>query len=103
MSAVEIYDLSQKRDFFNAVSNKPAYLVHNLRNGTASLGPSCLRHNAKSAVHVTALHNRDERSRLLFGQVLLANRFLRTRFFADVDNGETRIIHSVVTGVGEPG
>src|SRR5438874_5102318 len=94
VAAVEVYDLTEYRYFGHAVGNLCADVADSLVNRAAALGAACLRHNAKRAVHVAALHDRDERGCLLRRELLIANRRLRSRFLIDVHDRETRIVHS---------
>src|ERR1700686_2647272 len=106
MTAVQVYDLSKESDFFHAARDQIACFAHNFRNGTTALGATRLRHDAKSAMHVAALHNRNKGGRLLGHELLLANSRLRSRFRCNIDNPEmigadrkSRIVHRSVAGV----
>ena len=55
-------------------------------------------------MHVAALHDRDERRRLFFLELLFPNCFLGPWLLADVDDGILRIVHPAlaVARVGDP-
>src|SRR5438094_3342215 len=70
---IKIHDLSKQRDLLNTPRNEITYFAHDFVNGTASLRTARLRHDAKCALHVASLHNRNERCRFLRSELLLAN------------------------------
>ena len=86
VASVEINDLSEKGDFFDAVSDKRANFSDDFVDRAALLRTARLRHNTKGAMHVAALHDRDERRRLFRRERLLMNRRLRTDLFLNIDN-----------------
>src|SRR5258708_6124929 len=54
------HDLSEQGDLFDAVRYQPFNLLDNLRNGPAAFRAARVRHDAKRAIHLAALHNADE-------------------------------------------
>src|SRR5438046_7222840 len=93
MATVEIHDLPQQRDFFDAARYQIAHFGHDLANGPAAFSSTRLRHDAESAVHIASLHDRDKSRGLPKPQLLVANRRLRTGFFLNIDDRKSQIIH----------
>jgi hypothetical protein len=77
--------------------------VDDLGDGSAAFGAAGLRDDAKSAMHIAALHDGNERGRLFRFQFLFADCFLGAGFLCDIDNRETRIVYAPVAGIGDPG
>src|ERR1700726_3330055 len=86
VTAIQVDDLSEESAFFHAARDQIACFAHNFPNGTTALGATRLRHDAKSAMHVAALHNRNKRGRLLGREFLFANSRLRSRFLCNIYN-----------------
>src|SRR6266699_2407783 len=103
VAAVQVHDLPEQRNFLHSTRDQVAHFAHDLINRTAALRATRLRDDAKRAVHVASLHDRDKGGRLPRRELLLANCFLRARLFGDVDDRETWIVHSAVAGVGDSG
>ena len=78
---------------FTPLPNEFTHFAHNLVDRAAALRAARLRHDAESAMHVAALHDRNESRRLARRDLVLADRFLRTGFLFDVDDREARIVH----------
>ena len=103
VAAIEVHDLAEKRHFLHAMRDERANFGDDLVNGAAALGAARPRHDAKGAMHVAALHDGNERRRLLRRERLIANRRLRTGFFFHVDNGETQIVHAIQAALNDRG
>jgi hypothetical protein len=86
VATVEINDLSEKRDFFDAARNEIAHFAYNFVDRTAAFRAARLRNDAKSAVHVASLHDRDKRRGLPRRKLLVADRRLRPCLLRDIDN-----------------
>src|SRR6266853_1450993 len=56
-SAVAGHDLSEQGDLFDAVCHKAFNLFDNLRDGPAAFRAARVRHDAKRAIHLAALHD----------------------------------------------
>src|SRR3984893_15549727 len=76
-TAIKIHDLPEQGDLLDSLCDERAHFAHNLGNGAAALRSSRLRDDAKSAMHVAALHDGNEGRRLFGPESLFANRFLR--------------------------
>src|ERR1700736_3449809 len=81
MAAVQIHDLPKQRDFLYSAGNEIACFADDFFDRAAALGAARLRNDAKSAMHVAPLHDRDERGCLLRHELLIANRRLRSHLF----------------------
>ena len=86
VTAVEVYDLTEQGHFFYAARNKLADFGEDLLDCAAPLSAARLGHDAKCAMHVASLHDRDKRGRLFRHQLLMPNGGLRAGFFVDVDD-----------------
>src|SRR5437763_7537337 len=71
--SIKIHDLPEQCDFFHTARDQFAHLVYDFVDSAAAFGPARPRHDTKRAMHVAALHDRDERGRLLRSERLLAN------------------------------
>src|ERR1700730_2895288 len=96
VTAIKIHDLPEQGDLLDSLCDERAHFAHNLGNRAAAFRSACLRHNAKSTMHVAALHDGNEGRRLLWSERLFANRFLRPNFFCDIDNRKSRIVHATI-------
>ena len=61
VSTIQIHYLTQQGNLLNAFARQVPNLIDNIFNRATPLCTSRLRHDAKRAVHVAALHNRNER------------------------------------------
>src|SRR6478609_6635185 len=80
MPAVEVHDLAKKRDLFYTARDQLSNFANNFVDRTTALPAARPRHNAKCAMHVAALHDRNERGRLPRFQFVVANRRGRPGF-----------------------
>src|SRR2546423_9635685 len=79
--AIQIHDLTQKRDFFHSARDESSYFAYDFVDRTAALRTARPGHDAKGAMHVAPLHDRNKRGRLPLLQLVIANRFGRAEFF----------------------
>src|SRR6476620_93581 len=93
MPTVEVHDLAQECHFFYSVLDQPAHLPNDLRDGSAALCATRARHDAKSAMHVAALHDGNEGGRLPCPQRMFPDRFLRAALLLRVDDREPGVVH----------
>src|SRR5438105_15747012 len=77
VTAVQIHNLSEQSDFFYTACDEIAHFALNLVDLTAALRATRLRDNAKGAMHVASLHDRDKSGSLLRRELLVANRRFR--------------------------
>ena len=96
MATVQIHDLAEERDFLHSASHELANLAHDLRDASAALGSARARHNAKCAVHIAALHDGNEGRGLLILEFVIPDRFLRSGFFGNIDNGKANVVHCAI-------
>src|ERR1044072_5545184 len=96
VTAIQVYDLPEKGDFFHTMRDQVAHLSHDLIDGTASFCAARLRDDAKGAMHVAALHDGDERNGLPRHQLLITNRRLRAWFVRNIDDRRTQIIYRAI-------
>ena len=101
MPAIEIHDLAEQGYFLDSFGNERANFGDDFGDGAAALGSTRARHNAKGAVHVAALHDRNEGGRLFRRERLISNGRLRTGFFSHIDNGTTQIVHSIEAALSD--
>ena len=99
---VEIHDLPKERHLFHLALDQFAHFPDDLRDRPAALGTASPRHDAKSAMHVAALHDGDEGRRLARSQGVFADRFLRADFLRRVDDRKARVVHRAA-GITDPG
>src|SRR3984893_16974515 len=92
VTAVKINDLTEQRNFLHTVSHQLLHFPHDLRDRSAAFGSARLRHDTEGAMHVASLHDGNESGRLFCGEFLFANRFLRTGFFINIDDGKSWIV-----------
>ncbi len=92
MAAVEIDDLAEERDFFHPLRDERPDLGHDLRDGARTFRTARARHDAESAVHVAALHDRDEGGNLFRREQMIPDRVLRTGLLRDIDNPARRLL-----------
>src|SRR6516165_3210126 len=93
VAPVQVDDLAQQSDFLNAACDQRTHLIDDLLERSAPLRATCGRNNAESAVHVAALHDRDEGSDLAEGEQMIANGSLRILFIAYVNDGKPKVVH----------
>src|SRR6476620_7859831 len=98
---IEVHDLAQECHFFYSVIDQSAHFPNDLCNSSAALGAACPRHDAKSAMHVAALHDGNEGGRLPRPQRMFPDRFLRATLLLRVDDRETGVVHGA-TGLSHP-
>ena len=103
VTAIQIHDLAEKGYFLDSIGDERANFGDDFGNGAAALGTARPRHDAKGAMHVASLHDRDERRRLFRRERLISNGRLRTDFFFHIDNGKTQIFHSIQAALDDPG
>src|SRR5439155_20011679 len=101
--AVQIHNLSEQRDFLHSARHQIAYFAHDLIYRTTTLRSARLRDDAKCAMHIASLHDRNESGRLASCKLLLANCLLRAGFLRNINNREARVIHSAVAGIDDFG
>ncbi len=92
VAAVKVHDLPEQRDFFHAALHQSAHLLHDFRNGPRAFHAARGGNDAERAVHVAALHDRDEGRGLPLAQRVLANFVLRIRLLAGIDDGEALVV-----------
>ena len=98
---VEVHDLAQERHFFYSVRDKLAHFAHDFCDRAAALGAARPRHDAKSAMHVAALHDGNKGRRLPRPQRVIADRFLRAALLLGVADREAGVVHGA-TGLTHP-
>ena len=96
VASVKIDDLAEEGDFLAAASDQFAHFADNAADAAAAFGAARVGHDAESAAHVAALHDRDEGARRDGGMV--ADGFLRAGFLVGVDDGETQVVHGRLVG-----
>ncbi len=86
MPPVEIHDLPEQRDFLHALPHERLDLGDDFRDGPGPFRPARARDDAEGAVHVAALHDRDERADLVRREEMIADRVLRAGLLGDIDD-----------------
>src|SRR5690242_13008450 len=85
VAAVEVYDLTQQCHLFHPALDQLTHFANDLSNRPASFRSTGPRDDAKSAVHIAALHDGNKRRRLLRSEGVVTDRLLRASFFRGVD------------------
>src|SRR4051794_7043290 len=70
MASVEVHDLAEQSNFLHSLRNQGADFIDNLVDRATALCTARLRDDAEGAMHIAALHDRDERRGLLRGELL---------------------------------
>src|SRR2546423_3580709 len=86
VATVQVHDLAEERHFLHAARDETANFAHNFLNRSAPLRAAGPRDDAKGAMHIAALHDRDERGRLPLFQFVVANRFGGAAFLLRIAN-----------------
>ena len=93
--AVKIHDLPEQRDLLRRPrATRPAHFPYDFGNRARPLGPPPRRgHDAERAVHVAALHDRDESRGLPIAQRMLANEgLLRRGLLVGIDDRRAPLV-----------
>ena len=92
MAAVEVDDLTEECDLLHAAIREGSDFVGDFLNRPSTLLAARLRHNAKRAVHVAALHDRNKCRDLALFDLLLADRALGAGLLLGVHNRPALVI-----------
>src|SRR5438477_8098909 len=103
VTAIQVHDLTEQGYFLDPSGDESANFRDDFGNDATALGAARPWHNAKSAMHIASLHDRDERRRLFRRERLITNGRLRTDFFFHIDCGKTQIVHSTAAGIRDEG
>src|SRR6478752_7887521 len=73
--AIKVHDLAEQSDFFHPAGDEFPDFPHDFIDRTAAFLSPGARDDAKRAMHVASLHDRNERRRLALFQFVIPNRF----------------------------
>src|SRR5215469_5210271 len=90
--SVQIHDLTKQSHFLDTAIDQRSNLIDNFLNGAAALMSASERDDAECAMHVAALHNRNESVYLSFVKNVVPDSALGILLFLDVNDGKADVL-----------